>query len=536
MSKGVVRPWAVSVWGLLALTPGVQAADVASRIHSVTVYPGVAVVERVARVPAGAKEVVLGCLSTQFDMAALRVEATPGIRVGAVSALSLPRDEATACQNGPLEARITALEERIQALQNEQASHELVLNVLKSLGQAEGAKPALSGPLGPTLAQVQRSGLEAGQQQQRLQREREKLELELKPLKAQRARQQPPGDVRQLTVQVAAGQEGELRLSYQVPGATWAPAYRATLDLAAAQVDVERMAQVSQRSGEDWVGVSMRLSTGSPHAATQGPLPRPWQISPRPPVVAERASAYGMPSPAPAPVAPKAAPLSNFGRVADAEADMSFAVQVSQSEFATEFAVPGKVDVASGKQRVSFSLETARWPATVLVQAVPVQEASAWLLAEVARPAGVWPDGPMSLMRGTQAVGQSVWRMGNAERLSLPFGRDELVSVRSLPPDERTSTTGFISSRQVRREARHYEVESRRKTPIALRVIEAFPVSTDEQITVQTKFEPAVDTQLWQSQPGMAQWQTTLKPGEVQRFKAEYLISLPKDLQVQERR
>ena len=88
----------------------------------------------------------------------------------------------------------------------------------------------------------------------------------------------------------------------------------------------------------------------------------------------------------------------------------------------------------------------------------------------------------------------------------------------------------------MRREARHYEVESRRKTPIALRVIEAFPVSTDEQITVQTKFEPAVDAQAWQSQPGIAQWQTTLKPGEVQRFKAEYLISLPKDLQVQERR
>lgn len=532
MSKGVVRPWAVSVWGVLALAPLAQAAEVASRIHSVTVYPGVSVVERVARVPAGAKEVVLGCLSTQFDMAALRVEATPGLRVGAVSALTLPRDEATACQNGPLEARITSLEERIQALQNEQASHELVLNVLKSLGQAEGAKAALSGPLGPTLAQVQRSGLEAGQQQQRLQRERDKLELELKPLKAQRARQQPPGDVRQLTVQVAAAQEGELRLSYQVPGATWAPAYRATLDLAAAQVDVERLAQVSQRSGEDWVGVAMRLSTGSPQAATQGPQPRAWQISPRPPVV-ERASAFAMPAPAPA---PKAAPLSSFGRSADAEADMSFAVQVSQSEFATEFAVPGKVDVASGKQRVSFSLETARWPATVLVQAVPAQETSAWLVAEVARPAGVWPDGPMSLMRGTQAVGQSLWRMGNAERLSLPFGRDELVSVRSLPADERTSTTGFISSRQVRREARHYEVESRRKTPIALRVIEAFPVSTDEQITVQTKFEPAVDAQAWRSQPGIAQWQTTLKPGEVQRFKAEYLISVPKDLQVQERR
>jgi hypothetical protein len=55
---------------------------------------------------------------------------------------------------------------------------------------------------------------------------------------------------------LGAPAEGELRLQYQTSGPIWAPAYRATLDATAAVVEMERQAQVSQSTGEDWSGAA----------------------------------------------------------------------------------------------------------------------------------------------------------------------------------------------------------------------------------------------------------------------------------------
>ncbi|WP_310461483.1 DUF4139 domain-containing protein [Sphaerotilus sp.] len=516
---------------LLGLSLTSTAAELASRIARVTVYPGTAVVERTARVPAGAREVVLNCLSPQFDMASLRIEADAPIRLGPVTATTRPRSESAACSTSPLDGRITALEDRIAALAAEHASQELVLGLLKGLGSGEGTRTP-NAPLATTLTLVQRSGQDAYQQQHRLQREREKLERELAPLKVERERQQPGGgEVRQLRVQLQAGAEGELRLQYQTAGPTWAPAYRATLDPTAATVEMERQAQVSQNTGEDWTGVALRLSTGSPQSATSGPAPRRWEISPRPPMPAAPV-AMAMAAPAPAPMMARA----GKAQVAEMAEPMDFAVQVRQGEFATEFEVPGQVDVAQGGQRVAFSLGTQRWPARVKVQTVPQADPSAWLIAEVARPDGVWPDGSLQLLRGTQVVGRTVWRLGERETLALSFGRDEQVRVQNLPVTQQTASAGFIGTRTERRVGRLVEVENRRRTPVTLEVLEATPVSTDEKITVTRQFTPAPQPGDWQDQPGVVAWTQTLAPGQKARFGAEYVIGHAKDLPVIERR
>lgn len=517
-----------------------QAADArASRIERVTVYPGLAAVERSARVAAGARELVLDCLSPDFDLGSLRMDADAGIRLGPVSAVNRPRAEVAECSAHPLDARIRALEDRIAIIDAEDSGHGLALGYLRGLGAAEAASAPRAAPPAPpaaalpaTLAAIQRGGQQALLEQHRLQREREALARELQPLISERERSaKPQGEVRQLRIALAASSAGQLRLHYQVAGPTWAPAYRAALDADAGQVDIERLAQVSQRSGEDWVGVALRLSTGSPRGATRGPQPRPWQVSPRPPEVAmmERAT----PTRA---FKALAAPASAAMAARDQADEPEFAVQVMEGEFATEFEVPGTVDVGSGAQRVSLSLGSARWPATVKVQTTPAADASAWLVAELPRPTGVWPEGPLRLMRGNQVVGQSVFSLGTREQLTLPFGRDEQVRVQVIPVPQQSSESGFISTRSERRIARAYTVENRRRTPVQLEVLEATPVATDEKISVTRQFDPAPRAGNWQDQPGVVAWALTLAPGQTQRFTAEYLISHPKDMPITESR
>jgi hypothetical protein len=188
---------------------------------------------------------------------------------------------------------------------------------------------------------------------------------------------------------------------------------------------------------------------------------------------------------------------------------------------------------------VAFALSTERWPAEVRVQTVPDSDPSAWVVAEVARPEGVWPDGPLQLVRGTQVVGRTVWRSGGAqarEKLALSFGRDELVRVLNLPATTRSATTGFISARSERHVGRLYEVENRHRTPVALDVLESGPVGTDAQIGVTRQFDPAPQPGDWNGQPGVIAWRQTLGAGQKARFSAEYLISHPKDMAVIERR
>ena len=526
----------IAPWLLAVATPTSHAQG--SRIERVTVYPGLAAVERSARVAAGARELVLNCLSANFDMASLRVEAEASIRLGPVSATSRPRVEVPECNASPLDGRIRALEDRIEALRAESGGHDIALGYLRALappsaGTSAPRAAAAPGPLAQlpaTLAALQRAGQGALAEQNRLGREINALERELRPLQTERDRLvRQDGDVRELRIALNASREGTVRLHYQVAGPTWAPAYRATLDHEAGQVDLERLAQVSQRSGEDWTGVALRLSTGSPRSSTSGPQPRRWTVLPQPPA----------PPAAPAPAlarsfAPAMADAAK--QRAAGEGPLEFAVQVSQGEFATEFEVPGAVDVGSGAQRVNLALGSARLPVTLKVQTTPQADASAWLVAEMPTPAGVWPDGPLQLLRGTQVVGQSVWRTGSLERLSLPFGRDELVRVQVVPSQQTRGSTGFIGTRSERRISHAYVVENRRRSAIALEVLEASPVSSDEQIIVTRQFEPAVRPGFWQEQPGIVVWAQTLAPGQTARFGADYLISHPKDLPVSDRR
>ncbi|MEV1023279.1 mucoidy inhibitor MuiA family protein [Streptomyces sp. NPDC050264] len=73
----------------------------------------------------------------------------------------------------------------------------------------------------------------------------------------------------ELAVRAAAAGTAELCLSHLTPCALWRPAYRATLD--AGQLALQTDAVVWQRTGEDWSGVRLTLSTARSGSATVPP-------------------------------------------------------------------------------------------------------------------------------------------------------------------------------------------------------------------------------------------------------------------------
>src|SRR6266705_5428146 len=127
-------------------------AQDASRITSVTLYPGSATVERTARVTPGMTRLEISGLPANFDPQTLRVDADPGVRVGEVSAQDVARTQAPNAREARLEEKIQALKDQQAGLDAEVKSAEMVNSFLSRLS-APGSEKALM-PDAKSLASI----------------------------------------------------------------------------------------------------------------------------------------------------------------------------------------------------------------------------------------------------------------------------------------------------------------------------------------------------------------------------------------------
>lgn len=528
---------------LCSTVPAAFAQD-SSRIARVTVYPGSATVERVAKVPAGARSLTLSCLPASLDAQSLQINADPAVRVGEFNLLTEDRDVVSACAS-PLDGRIRELEDQIAGVKAEASALQLVDGYLRSVANMPpGAEAPPGRAASPTPAQItataevlRKSGQDSLTRAHQLQRKQESLELALKPLQAERDRVAGQrARVVSVTINLATEREAELRLSYQVRGPGWQPSYRATLDATKSTVLVERQALVAQNSGEDWGNVQLTLSTGQPGRATQGRLPRNWTLDVAPPQ-RPMAAMDAMPAPA---HAPSPAPIARSSSAMQ-ESMPNFDVSAFDKGFATEFAVPQRITVPSSGQRVTLALGNHSAPATLITRTAPAVEEAAYLVAHIAQPPGVWPAGPAGLYRDGAFVGNGRIDFGTpsagapAGSTGLSFGRDELVTVQAEPVQDLTGSAGFTGSYTERKTRSAYRVENRHKAAITLQVLHAAPVSRNEKIEVESRYQPQPTELTWNRTPGTVAWQQPLAAGATAQFSADHSIRYPKDIKLQER-
>jgi uncharacterized protein (TIGR02231 family) len=530
---------AAAGWLVLSASAQVPATTDSSRITQVKVYPGSATVERVARVAAGSRSVTFACLPAGLDVQSLQVSAGATVRVGETSVLSEARELSARCATSALDGRIRELEDQKAALQAENDALGMVTGYLKGLSgnsgeSAQGARaPMDARNLAAMTEAMRRTGQDSLLKQHQILRKQTDIDRQLNPLLAERTRSQGNGgQVMAVTVTLAASADTDVKLSYQVNGPGWTPTYRALLDTTTRKVRIERQALVAQATGEDWRGVKLVLSTGQPRRETTGRMPGAWRIGIEPPPRAQAEVAYGAPMPA-APAAAMA-PITARKTAAD-RAEPLFDVSVFDNSFATEFAVPQSIDVPSNGQRVTMALGQYEETAKLAARTSPRVDAGAFLIAELAQPTGVWPAGPMQLYRDGNFVGSGQWTAPIDANLTLSFGRDELVRVQAELERDNQGTGGFAGTRAERKVQRAYVVENRHRTPIAVQVLEAAPVSVNEQVRVATQFSPQPGELAWNKQPGLAMWSFDLDAGKTARVAADYTIGYPKDARLQMR-
>src|SRR6266516_2820078 len=253
---------------------GTAIAQDASRITAVTLYPGS------ARVTPGMTRLEISGLPANFDPQTVRVERGPGVYIGEVSTKDQSRTAASNARESAIEQKIQALKDRQAVLEVDARSAQMAADYIARLGApasgTEKPAPALNGKsVAEVIDAVRRGGSDAFGRIQKGQVQKRESDKQIRALERELARLKSGAkDVRTIAVGVSAERPGEVRVSYQVNGAGWRPAYRAGLDSAGSKVSLERQGAISQVTGEDWTNVKLKLSTGQPRLSPQGAEPR----------------------------------------------------------------------------------------------------------------------------------------------------------------------------------------------------------------------------------------------------------------------
>ncbi|MEB5963192.1 DUF4139 domain-containing protein [Comamonas testosteroni] len=516
-----------------AALPGLTLADVSSLrvsghrapITEVTLYPGLAAVQREARIEAQTRLLSFECLPASVDTQSLQVSGDEGVRVGEIKTLMQSRQMAAKECTSPLDQQIRSLEDQLANIEAEESAARLVGDFLQGMskpGDEARISPAQIAGTSQVLRQTSRdNSLRAHQ----IQRQKQDLLAQLQPLRQERDRTgSEQSQVMKVSVQLASPRAAHVRLSYQVRGPSWQPSYRAQLNTATQQVLLERQALVVQASGEDWSNVRLRLSTGQPGRSTQGVMPRPWTVDiaqPMPPA-----------APAPAPAAVMSRSSAGTMREVAAAPDLPVLdVSSINTAYSTQFIVPYKISVPSSAERITLSLGQENLATRLLTRTAPAMEEAAYLIATLQAPPGIWPAGPVALLRDDALVGNGRLDFGNAQALAqgLSFGRDDNVVIRRLPAQSHTGSGGWGSSKTEHSIVRNYAVENRHNQPIALQVLDSAPVSRNEQIKVQSQYSPQPATTSWNAQNGMVAWEQNLAARSTAQFQATHQIRFPEN-------
>ncbi|QOY93484.1 DUF4139 domain-containing protein [Massilia sp. UMI-21] len=525
-------------WPVLLALVASSASAVEAPIQSVTLYPGSATVERVLQIAPGTTQVEITGLLANFDTDTMRLQADPGIQVGQV----ITRDRATAESRNPreaeLDAQIQAVQDKLALIDADYKAAQLVQGYLERLGGGENATRSVAADpkaLLATLDAIRKGGSEALARMHEAEVRKRSLTKQLDALKRDLAKLQAgTRESRSMTVAVAARQAGRLVLSYQVKRAGWKPTYRASLDSNASNLELERMASISQKTGEDWSGVKLRLSTGQPNLTAYAPDPSPWLLSWRPPQEQEMALAtqFRYAAPPPPPAAPKAVSVSG-SRIRAAD-DYVAPIVETQGTFTTEYEVPARVDLASDGREISVGLAKQNLAVKQLVRISPRTNGdTAVLTIDAARPDGVWLPGQVQLRRDGSYVGALHWDPQASERFSMSFGRDPLVRVSTEHRDQKTGQAGIFRQDTQKRIADTYVVTSFHRQPIDILVLEPTPVSESDKVEVKIALSPQANVKDWQQRRGLVGWERSLKPNQTVRFDVDYVIDYPKEGRVQ---
>jgi uncharacterized protein (TIGR02231 family) len=533
-------------------------------ITKVTVYPDRARVTRrgTVELKQGEHRLQVGELPLSLLPESVRAggKGTVQARILAVDVAKTFYQEPPTATVAELEREVEKLEDQDKALADQAAAHQAQLEFLKGLGAAAGENLSRGIAFGKSqvadgqdmlafmaegMAAASQGLREAAAQRRELERELTKRRKELEQQRSARPRQRYAVTV---DAEVLGQGEFELEVTYVVQNASWQPLYDLRLGSdPISNLELTYLGQVTQRTGEDWEGVALSLSTAKPALATALPELRPWYVSvPAPPppraapAMAARLSKAAFAPPPGAGVAFEATPIVMEAEEVKPVEMEAVTAEVEEAGAALTFRVAKPATIPSDGSPHKTTVAALSLTPRLDYVAVPKLVSQAYRRATVTNGTDyVFLPGPANIFYGGEYVGtttlativqgQEPGAVAPGQEFQIFLGVDERLKVsRELVASEVDKK--FIGDRRRLHYAYRIKVQNLRDGREKVIVSDQVPVARHEEIKVRLDMAEPKPTK--QTELGTLEWELDLEPGEGQAIRFDFNVEHPRSLTV----
>ena len=502
-------------------------ADLQTR--HVTVFPMGAAIQWVVDIPAspGSHEVTIPGLPR--GMAENLKVSAEGAQIGQI----LARSADPALEGAVEPETVTQARERLLTAQDALRNHEAQVNAKRAESaswrqRAEMVRDMMRGDARITAADLSGSVDQAGgliatylENEAKAASEAELLANRSEPL--QRAAMLAESDLARIVDQTGALDTLKINIQTTAPqtqlvltgfthSASWVPVYDLALDSATGQLIMDRSVSVQQSSGIDWTDVALTLSTAQMASQTQPTDVPSWM----PRAESNDAKSYSR-------TVDYAATENAFAGDARMEAAPAPEAQAVAVDYGITLAYefPGPVNVSHGSEALRLPLDQKTFETTVLAEAAPRFDTSAYLVAEGINSSGepILPGATQLRLDGALVGSGSIDSIVPGDDLRVGFGPVVGMTAELRRPEEKEGSSGFISRSNQQTITETLIVRNLTDREWPLRVVDRIPVSRQDELRVDWSASPDPTETDPDGRLGILYWEEPLPAGETREIK-----------------
>ncbi|MCC5598432.1 mucoidy inhibitor MuiA family protein [Nostoc favosum] len=335
-------------------------------------------------------------------------------------------------------------------------------------------------------------------------------------------------------IEVAGEGEFELEVSYLVNRASWTPLYDLRFSTTSDIVHLSYLAEITQSTGEDWIGANLTLSTAKPGLGTLPPKLEPWYIdAPRPQLLRQRRFSAQPPL---LPTIAASAGEENWQEQDEVIEDSLIPAEIVTAEVSKEgsvviFKLNGGGNIPSDGAPHKTTIFNDDYPCSFDYVAMPRLVSFAYLQANVKNSlngATLLP-GKANIFRENVFIGTTqLENIAPGQEFKLNLGIDEGLKIeRDLV--ERLVDKRLISNQRRITYSYRLFITNLLEKEVNLEVTEQLPVSRNEQIKVRLSRS---NPQIQLGEMGILEWQLTLPPQERREIYYQFIVEHPPELMV----
>ena len=525
-----------------------------SKIDRVTVYPGFALIERLVDVPSqqvGSDFVIaLGPLPQSAQPNSFQTQLVgDALAVQGLEMRSRVAAVANSAKTDAMQQQLDELQQQLIVLNAKKTGIELQIQALRNMADYENESATsqwgLPGGVSESLEFLRAQMTKFNGELQRNDAAIASVDQRMKDIAIQinGVRSDSNEKTRELRINCFAQrtEATQIRLTYLVSGASWQPSYDVRISPDMTGVSVKSMGQVNQRSGEDWQGVRLVLSTSMPQIGLDPPEVPSLIVSEMEEPVIEESEVVGF-----AGLAGGAGGKfggRGGGGSPPAPSSRAWAPSAEAVDYGitTQFIMPGRLDVAMNGEAHRFSIRTIPLEVEPERYIVPSQSDNAYLRAEVTHTGdSVLLAGTAKMFMGPDYLGESSFpllRQNDSTILNL--GIDPNLEVVYETLEDYRDNPGSFSLSSTASITRRYRASLRlapsAKGAVVVVVEESLPISNSDKVEVEIgEIYPeaiASDKALAErKETGMYQWRFKMNPGESKPVRWGYELSFDEDL------